>query len=34
MYLARGKFNGEFYAMKLIEKKFIIESERETIVES
>jgi len=34
VFLVRSAFNGKFYAMKLINKKFIIDSEREGIVEN
>jgi hypothetical protein len=32
VYLTRDNWSGQFYALKLISKQFILESERETIV--
>lgn len=32
VFLARGNFNNKYYAMKLIEKSFILESERDGII--
>lgn len=34
VYLARDSWSGQFYALKLVNKQFILESERETIVEN
>lgn len=34
VFLVRGNFNGKYYAMKLISKEFIIETERDGIVEN
>lgn len=34
VYLVRAKFNGNFYALKLMEKEFIMENERDLIVEN
>jgi serum/glucocorticoid-regulated kinase 2 len=34
VFLVKGKFNNKYYAMKLMNKKFIIENERESIVEN
>jgi serum/glucocorticoid-regulated kinase 2 len=34
VYLARDNWSGQFYALKLISKQFILESERDTIVEN
>jgi serine/threonine protein kinase len=34
VYLARDNWSAKFYALKLISKQFILESERETIVEN
>lgn len=32
VFLVRGNFNNKYYAMKLIDKNFIIETERDGIV--
>jgi serum/glucocorticoid-regulated kinase 2 len=34
VYLVRDSWAGQFYALKLINKQFILDSERETIVEN
>lgn len=34
VFLARGNFNGKYYAMKLINKDFIMKTERDGIVEN
>ena len=32
VFLVKGNFDGKYYALKLIDKKFIIESDRDAIV--
>ena len=34
VFLVKGNFNNRYYALKLIDKKFIIDSERDGIVEN
>lgn len=34
MFLVRSRFDNRYYAMKLMNKKFILENERESIVEN
>jgi serum/glucocorticoid-regulated kinase 2 len=34
VFLVRGRFNNRYYAMKLMNKKFIVDNERESIVEN
>lgn len=34
VFLARGNFNNKYYAMKLIDKKFILETDRDGIIEN
>jgi serine/threonine protein kinase len=34
VFLVQCGFNGKYYAMKLVDKKFILENEREGIVEN
>jgi serum/glucocorticoid-regulated kinase 2 len=34
VYLVKGNFNNKYYALKLMEKKFIIDNSRESIVEN
>lgn len=34
VFLVRGNFNGKYYAMKVIDKKFIMETQRDGIVEN
>jgi serum/glucocorticoid-regulated kinase 2 len=32
VFLVRGNFNGKYYAMKLVDKQFILDTDRDGIV--